>query len=416
VAPGSEIRPVAEYDAGAALIKLQDWTAAATVLEAFREVHPDHELHREATKQVAFVYREEGNLARAAEEYERVAKEAEVPEMRREALLVAGQLYEDAKLSDRALALYQGYVAEFPLPLEVAVETRFKIADMYDAAGDEARYHAELKRIVKIDRTAGAARTERIRYLGARSALVLTEGLYDRFAAVKLVQPFEKNLQKKRRRMDAALEGFGRLVDYEVGEVTAAATFYMAEVYFDFSQSLLESERPADLDAREMQDYELVLEEEAFPFEERSIEVHEKNLELMRVGVYNAWVEKSLGKLAVMMPGRYAKFEASSGLLASIDTYAYRRPSSELDSEVEEVASSEGTETEHTSLEETAMEASTENVESSAEIVEGQDVAPAALDPAADALPAAVPAQPAANDGATAQETINDEVDHVAID
>jgi hypothetical protein len=26
------------------------------------------------------------------------------------------------------------------------------------------------------------------------------------------------------------------------------------------------------------------------------------------------------------MPGRYAKFEASSGLIASIDTYAYRAP------------------------------------------------------------------------------------------
>jgi hypothetical protein len=222
--------------------------------------------------------------------------------------------------------LYQSYVREFPAPLEVAVETRFKIAEMHDARSEKVRYHAELERIVEIDRRAGAGRTDRIRYLGARSALVLTEGLYPRFAAVELVQPFEKSLKKKQRRMDAALEGFGRLVDYEVGEVTAAATYYMAEVYFDFSQALLESERPTDLDAREMQDYELVLEEEAFPFEERAISVHEKNLELMRVGVYNGWVEKSLGKLAILMPGRYAKFEASSGLLDSIDSYAYRAP------------------------------------------------------------------------------------------
>jgi len=49
-APTSTIRAAAEYDAGAALIRLKDWTTAASVLEAFRTTYPDHELQREATK------------------------------------------------------------------------------------------------------------------------------------------------------------------------------------------------------------------------------------------------------------------------------------------------------------------------------------------------------------------------------
>jgi hypothetical protein len=126
--------------------------------------------------------------------------------------------------------------------------------------------------------------------------------------------------------MDEALEAFNRLVDYEVAEVTAAATFYMAEVYSDFSQALIASERPTGLDSAEMLEYETVLEEEAFPFEERAIEVHKKNLELMAAGVYNPWIERSLGRLADLVPGRYAKFETSSGLIASIDSYAYQSP------------------------------------------------------------------------------------------
>jgi tetratricopeptide (TPR) repeat protein len=325
-APASEIRPLAEYDAGAALIRLEDWAGAAEVLESFRQAHPDHELHQEATKQMALVYRKKGNLSRAAGEYERVAAEAEDPELRGEALLVAGELYEDSELMDRALAVYLSYVREFPDPIETAVETRFKIAEMYQAAQDEASYHDQLRRIVEIDAAAGDARTARVRYRAAQSALVLSEGLYHRFDEVELVQPFERNLQEKRRRMDAALDAFGRLVDYEVGEVTAAATFYMAEVYFDFSQALIESERPSGLDPAELQDYEMVLEEEAFPFEERAIGVHEKNLELMAAGVYNRWIERSLDKLAELMPGRYAKFEASTGFIDSIDRYAYRAP------------------------------------------------------------------------------------------
>jgi hypothetical protein len=47
----------------------------------------------------------------------------------------------------------------------------------------------------------------------------------------------------------------------------------------------------------------------------------------MVAGLYNPWIEKSLAKLAERMPGRYAKFEASSGFLDSIDRYAYHAPS-----------------------------------------------------------------------------------------
>ncbi|WP_232831375.1 tetratricopeptide repeat protein [Peristeroidobacter agariperforans] len=326
-APTSKIRAAAEYDAGAALIRLEDWTAAADVLDAFRRTYPEHELNREATKQIAFVYRQSGQVARAASEYERIAAEADKPELRGEALLLAGDLHEQGKNNERALAVYLAYVNEFPQPLDLGVETRSKIAELYKGAQDLTRYHEQLQQIVSIDAAAGVERTNRTRTLAARSALVLGEQLYAQFASVKLVQPFERSLQLKQQRMDAAMKSLGALVDYQVGDVTAAATYYMAEVYFGFNRSLVESERPKDLQAGQLQDYELALEENAFPFEEKAIGVHEKNLELIRSGIYNEWIEKSLAKLAQLMPARYAKAELSSGFLGSLDRYAYRTPS-----------------------------------------------------------------------------------------
>ena len=325
-APTSKIRAGAEYDAGAALIHLQDWSAAAQVLDDFRSTNPGHELEKEATKQIAFVHREAGELLQAAAEYERVAVESENPELRAEALLLAGDLYEQSKNADRALDVYSRYVEQFPKPVETAAETHFKIAEIHKAKHDAARYREQLEEIVRVDDAAGNERTDRTRYLAGRSSLILAEPLYERFAAVKLLQPFERSLQEKRQGMDTAIAAFSDLVAYEVGEVTAAATFYMAEIYSNFSRSLTESERPAGLAATALQDYELALEEEAFPFEERAIEVHEKNLELMNGGTYNAWTEKSLARLADLMPGRYAKSEISSGFLDSIDQYTYRVP------------------------------------------------------------------------------------------
>ena len=325
-APTAAIRASAEYDAGAALANLKDWAAAAEVFDAFRRTYPEHKLQHDATKQIALIYRESGQVSRAADEYERVATESEDPQLRSEALLLAGDLYEQSDKPERALNVYAKYVEQFPRPIELAVETRFKMAGIHKKRHADAEYKRELQAIIDSDAGAGAERTGRTRYLAARASLTLSEELYQRFAEVKLLQPFEKSLQEKQKRMDAALQSFTALVGYEDGEVTAAATYYMAEIYSGFNHALVDSERPVSLAGAEKQEYESALEEEAFPFEEKAIAVHEKNLELMTGGVYNAWVEKSLGRLAQLKPGRYAKSEISSGFLGSVDRYAYRRP------------------------------------------------------------------------------------------
>ncbi|MEJ2515265.1 MAG: tetratricopeptide repeat protein [Gammaproteobacteria bacterium] len=325
-APTSAVRPAAEYDAAAALMKLEDWSGAAEVLEAFREAFPEHELHGDATRQIAFAYREDGRLVQAAEEYVQVADQAEEPELRREALLEAADLFEQAGADASALNVYLVYVDEFPEPVADAVEVHNSIAEKYEALGDGAARRQHLAAIVELDAAAGAERTPRTRYLAAHASLTLAQHEYETFAAVELVQPFERSLEEKQALMDALLARLEGLVDYEVAEVTAAATFYIGETYYDFSQSLLDSERPADLTPAELADYDMVIEEEAFPFEELAIEVHEKNLELLVSGVFNPWVENSLDKLAELMPGRYAKFEISPGFLASLESYAYQVP------------------------------------------------------------------------------------------
>jgi hypothetical protein len=246
--------------------------------------------------------------------------------MRREAILIAGDLYEQALDSDQVLRVYGGYIEEFPQPLEMALEIRFKVAAMHDQRGNQDQYLEQLRAIVVLDAEAAGERSDRTRFLAATSALVLTRPLYDHFSELALTQPFEESLAEKQHRMDDALAGFESLVSYEVGEVTAAATFYIAEIYSHFSNAMLESERPTGLSDGDLAAYELVIEEEAYPFEERAISVHQENLELMRVGMFNDWIQRSLDELAVLMPGRYAKFEISSGFVGSIDGYAYRSP------------------------------------------------------------------------------------------
>ncbi len=323
IAPTSKIRVNAEYDAAAALMQLKDWKMAATVLTGFRDKFPGHELQPEVTKKIAYVYKEDGQLSLAADEYERIERESQDDEVRREALLIAAELHEQVGNQVRTLAVYRRYVDYFPHPVEPNLETRNKIAEALKKKNEQDNYLTELKQIVAIDAGAGGERTPRTRYLAGKAALVLAEQTFGQFAEVKLVQPFETSLRKKKELMKVATQQFDKLLDYEVGEVTAAATFYLAEIYAHFSKDLRESERPAGLSALEREEYELAIEEQAYPFEEKAIVMHKSNLELISLGVYSEWIDKSLQKLAKFVPARYDKREEESPVIATLDSYLF---------------------------------------------------------------------------------------------
>jgi outer membrane protein assembly factor BamD (BamD/ComL family) len=348
-APDSTIRTTAEYDGAAALIQLQDWEAAATVLEEFRSDFPDNTLQPEVTRKLAFVYRENNRLSLAANEYERIERESTDDEIRRDALLVAVQLHEQDGNTARVLEVCRRYVDYFPEPVELNLETRGKIAGILKARSDRGAYLEELEKIVAIDASARSAQTPRTRYLAAQAALVLARNDFDAFVAVKLVKPLEDNLSLKRDLMKTATEEFGRLVDYEIGEVTAAATFYLAEIYSHFSIALMASERPEGLSPLEREQYDLAIEEEAYPFEERAIEVHESNLKLISRGVYNEWIDKSLQMLAESVPARYDKPEEPSGIMSSLGTFVFEIDGPEPADPVAEPETAEPVSSEHTS-------------------------------------------------------------------
>lgn len=328
-APAATIRATADYDAASALIQLKAWPRAAEVLLGFRQRHKGHALQPDVTRKIAYVYQEDGKLALAAAEFERIETESKDEGIRREALLTAAGLYVKASGEDQALQVYRRFIAYFPAPLEPALEARQHVADILKGRKDRDAWHKELRQIVDTEARGGSGRSDRTRYLGATAALVLTEPVFEQYAAIRLAQPFDKSLKKKKAAMKAVNDAFGKLVAYEVGDVTAAATYYIAEAYADFSNSLKTSERPKGMDELEAEQYEEALDEQSYPFEEKSIQIHEKNLGLIAHGVYNPWIDKSLARLATLMPGRYARAESSSGYiarLADVDYVALTHP------------------------------------------------------------------------------------------
>ncbi|MDH3893629.1 MAG: tetratricopeptide repeat protein, partial [Chromatiales bacterium] len=309
VAPGASIVATAEYDAAAALLVAQDWQGAIPVLERFRRDYPENEFAFEATRSLALAYRESGQGVAAADEFVRIAASTDAGvEMQQQSLLEAADLYASAA-DPRERATLEAYVEKFPYPLEQALTARERLANLAGAASDSSRRAYWLESIVEADAQAGAERSVRSRTLAAHASLELAEPRFHAFEGVKLVAPLNQSIKLKKQAMEDALGAYGRAADYGIAEVTTAATFYIADVYFQFSRDLFDSERPDDMSVEEADQYDLLLEEQAYPFEEQAIEIHQANTSRASEGVYDEWVRKSFERLAELLPARYAKAE-----------------------------------------------------------------------------------------------------------
>lgn len=318
VAPDSPIRAHAQYDAAASLIALKDWAAAASTLEDFRQRYPRHPLQAETTTKLAVAYGEQQRWPQAAAEYERMAAQATDPPAAQGAQWQAAEFYEKGQARAQAKAAWERYVQRFPQPLEPAVEARQRLLVIARAEGQAARAATLQREIVAADQQGGAARTERTRRLGAEATLALAEPAAEQYRRAALVEPLQASLRTKRARMEEALKAYNAAADYGVAEVTTEATFRIAGLYRDFGKALLASERPKRLSKVEREQYDVLLEEQAYPFEEKAIELHELNARRAAKGVWDAWVQQSYAALRELRPVRYGKVEMAEGMVDAI--------------------------------------------------------------------------------------------------
>ena len=308
VVPDASIRPNADYDAASAFVAVQDWNAAEAALESFRARNPQSPLLADADKKLALAYQKDNKPGPAAEVYARLAQRpGESEDNRREAAWLSATLYDQAQQGQSAQAAYQSYIKAYPQSLDRGIDARQRMAAM--TAGDSVRHAYWLHDIIGADSTAGSARSERSKLAAAQAQLEL--GRIDAAGAhgLALNAPLAASLAKRKQATENAIATLNGAAGYGYADITTAATYEIGAVYRDFGQALLDSERPAKLKGDELEQYNLLLEEQADPFEQKAIEAHRANLQRFGQGVWNDWIQKSATQLAELAPAQYGKTE-----------------------------------------------------------------------------------------------------------
>ena len=319
--PQAPLAAQGQFDAVAVVEGAGRVDEAAVLLTAFRSSYPDHELAADIDRRLADMYERTGDWSSAAVEYVTLSRTADEVEVRRQSLYRAAELYLQIGDSSSAVEHFGDYARSYEDPLDLNLEAVHQLDLQYRpdqrlADPKERRYWLERK--IDIHRKMGTSATDRAIFLAAEAQYVFAQDERLNFDVIRLSHPLPKSLKRKQKALKRTLKAFEAVADYQVSRFSTASTFQIADLYTALSRSIMESDRPGDLSELELEQYEILLEEQAFPFEEQAISLHEINMRRSWQGTYDDWVKRSFEELGRLMPARFDKQEIDVAFVETI--------------------------------------------------------------------------------------------------
>jgi hypothetical protein len=318
-APNSTILSTAQYDAAAMQIQLKNWDKVTGILEGFRKRFPNDKKYSQGiSEKLVLAYTESGQLEKSADEIYKLSLASANIIDQRKLTWQAAETYKNAGARKKANRVYISYIGKYPAPFAQNIEAHQRVIDYYRENQGGGNLNKWLAIVVKAEKRGKGERTDRTRFIAANAALELVDPLLKEFKQARLTIPLKNSLKVKKNLMEKTLKSYSDLMAYEISEITTASTYHVADIYGHFASALMASQRPKNLNEEELEQYDILLEEQAYPFEEKSIEVHSANAMRTRTGTYDEWVRKSLKALSILQPIRYAKNERTETYVAIV--------------------------------------------------------------------------------------------------
>lgn len=314
--PSSEFRLAAQYDSAVYFVLLDNWSQAIATFIDFRQRYPQNPLARGIDNQLFYAYQQIEDWPKAASILISKYQGSPNTETGRLALFQAAEYYEKAGDRSNSLINFRTYAHQYPLPLAEANEARFTLSEFYAQSKNHAKRRFWLNKMVQaqldVQKNNPQLSTPRSVYLASMSNMVFAEDADTAFSNIKLTQPLAKSLQKKQSALNKAIVEYERVISFGSADYVSIANYKLANLYTTLAEDLMNSSRPDGFSTLELSQYDILLEEQAYPFEETAIGLHEKNIARVQVGLYDAGVKNSYTALKNTNPGRYNKPEVTA--------------------------------------------------------------------------------------------------------
>lgn len=304
--PKQETAEIALFRAAENLRKMEKGEEAARVYDHLAQTYRTSEYANNALAISAQLFSTLGDWKEAGKNFESLYRQSTESSDAPNILFRAAKAYEKAGMPGEAARLFVEFSTSFHLD-ERAGEALFR----------EAEALVELGRIDlakrKYSETWETDASEKADQYRAKAALALGKLSLEKYEEIRLEGDLESALARKEVLLEESLDYLVKAASLPYSETLTEALYRVGLAFEHMKTALLDSERPPDLSAEELEEYQFLLEEKAFPLEERAVKFYRKGVDSAIGGnAYNIWVDEIFARLEKLAPWAYQRTEETA--------------------------------------------------------------------------------------------------------
>jgi tetratricopeptide (TPR) repeat protein len=307
--PNSPIRVTAQYDAATLLLDAKLWQRAIVELLELKQFYPDYKYAVEYQRKLAFAYEQNEGWGNAASAYAVLVNDDPDANVRQEALFLTATMYERDKNLSAANLNYESYVQLYPQPFDNYMEAHYHLAANHEALDNQSTLNKWLSATIDVDQKAGVQRTDRSRWLGAWANAKYGDYYSSLFSKVELTLPIVKSVPNKNQWLQQASASYQSAADYGILEFVAMSSYKIGVLYRQFGNDLRSAPKPDSLSGEDQQIYGRIIDEQAAPFDQLAVDLHQANIDRAWGGKFNEWINNSFAEMRTLSPQRFNKVE-----------------------------------------------------------------------------------------------------------
>jgi hypothetical protein len=144
----------------------------------------------------------------------------------------------------------------------------------------------------------------------ARSQLRIAEHSFEEYGGFHIAPPVEDTVVRKRELLQGVIREFVAAGNYRTADVITASNFFIGRALELFKEDILSSPVPPGLGPGEQEEYDLLLQEMAFPFEEKALGAYRVNIQRsVTLEMLDPWIEQTYERMAELAPWAYQREE-----------------------------------------------------------------------------------------------------------
>jgi len=246
------------------------------------------ELEKEEPLKAAMLYEDASSIAHNREDAQKL-------------LIAAGILFEKNKLYGKAENIFKKYLLEAIIPNESRAEALYRLGNIQMKRDKKEEGIETLNKMKELKEYLDN------RKLAEANLLLLNERL-ENFFKIKLAYPFEETLKQKTLALDILLKEYSNIAKQRIAAFLPEIFFQMGRAIEDYRDSIIHSERPEELSKEELEEYNFLLEEKAYPYDDQAVKTYNRSIEAaIKNMIFNEWMDKSLKRLVDLRPALYKR-------------------------------------------------------------------------------------------------------------